>query len=83
MEKKLHMLFQKGKYGLAVWKTARRMFFLWKARPWRRKKKKHTMGRRRKRLFLAARAVKNKGGSVGKEFKWMGRLLLAVRKQYF
>lgn len=82
MEKNLHTLMQKGKYGLAMWKTVRRMIFLWRIRPWRRKKKKGTMGRRKK-LLCAVKNAKSRSGSVGKEIKWMGRLLMAVRKQYF
>lgn len=83
MEKNLHSLMQKGKYGLALWRTVRRMIFLWRVRPWRRKKKKGTMGRRNSRLYLVAGAAKGKSGSAGKEIKWMGQLLMAVRKQYF
>ncbi|MBM6828671.1 hypothetical protein H9X85_03355 [Anaerotignum lactatifermentans] len=81
MEKNLHTLLQKGKYGLALWKAARRLIFLWRVRPWRRKKR--TKGRHSNRLFLAAGAAKGKAGSAGKEIKWMGRLLMTVRKQYF
>lgn len=74
---------QKGKYGLAVWKTGRRMFFLWKMRPWRKKRRKPHSGQKKGWLRAVKGNMQKTGISAAKEIKWMGRLYAAVKKQYF